>query len=366
MKKLLTGLFIFFTPVFIFLSIPTYILWHSKENFYKIDNLLTGKGKYLIGYVYNESNYHYLKWFDFKTNARKEIWTLGSSRVLPFRKQMFDSSFYNGGYTVSNVKDFRNILKSIPPDKYPKYLIIGLDQWMFNAAWNGNLDYSGWQHDFKFYPSLPETYEMVYNDLFAGKYKHNFIRETNYIQRIGINSIFNDIGFRNDGSMYWGKPGSHNNGPNRFSDAYSRIKQGVRLFEYGYVVSEQTLIELNELLKYCRRYQIEVIAFLPPYSDEIYNVMIKSKKYPYLTGIYPKVKPLFDKYHYEVYDFSNVSLCNSNDQEVTDGYHGGEITYQRLLIKILRSGSVLNRLTNVERLSADLSKKKNNLILYDY
>lgn len=368
MRKFIVRLLIFLAPVILFISTPAYILWHSKENFYKIDDLLRGKQKYLIGYTYNESNYHYLKWFCFYNNERKDVWTLGSSRVLPFRAQMFDSSFYNGGYTVSNVRDFRNVLKSIPPEKYPHYLIIGLDQWMFNPAWQANIDHSGdaWHHDFTFYPTLPEDYKAVYNALFTGKLRHNFTRETPNIQRVGINAIYNNIGFRTDGSMYWGKPRKDTTSSSRFSETYDRIKKGIRLFEYGYEVSDKTIAELNELLSYCQKYQIQVVAFLPPYSDEIYDTMTACKKYPYLTQIYPKIKPLFDRYHYELYDFSHVSLCNSNDQEVTDGYHAGEIAYQRMMIKILQSGSILNKVSNVDRLSNDLSHKKNNYMLYDY
>ena len=119
-------------------------------------------------------------------------------------------------------------------------------------------------------------------------------------------------------------------------------------------------------MKYCKNNKIEIIGFLPPFADEVYSKMYEGNNYNYLKEIYKKAKPIFDKYNYEVYDFSNVSLCNSNDHETIDGFHGGELTYQKLLIKMLDSGSILNQVTNVKRLKTDLSKNINNYIIYSY
>jgi len=81
--------------------------------------------------------------------------------------------------------------------------------------------------------------------------------------------------------------------------------------------------------------------------------------------MHKKIKPFFDKYNFEVYDFSKMSLCNSNDNETIDGFHGSETTYQRMLISMLYSGSVLNKVTSLERLKTDLANRKNNYIVYD-
>ena len=47
---------------------------------------------------------------------------------------MFETSFYNaGGTVITYIKLFR-FFKSIPKDKYPTILIIGLDQFMFQDS----------------------------------------------------------------------------------------------------------------------------------------------------------------------------------------------------------------------------------------
>jgi len=286
---------------------------------------------------------------------------------------MFDSSFYNAGYTISGLNDFRPFLKSIPNAKHPKYIIIGLDQWMFNSSWdrlNSTPSVKSWQNSFSFYPDPDDIY-LIYKDLYAGKYPLDSLQQHNPVQKIGLNATFNNIGFRNDGSMYYGgqivKLMNHDRTARdyEYSNTFDRIKRGNQRFEYGKSVNEKAVLELNELLKYCKEQKIEVIGFLPPFADKVYSKMNESDNYNYMKEIYSKVKPVFDNFKFEIYDFPKVSLCNSNDNETIDGFHGGELTYQKILIIMLDSGSILNQVTNVKRLKIDLSKNKNNYIIYD-
>ncbi|MBI3335398.1 MAG: hypothetical protein HY001_02775 [Candidatus Portnoybacteria bacterium] len=374
MERFLIQVFIFTSPFIILLAPPSYVLWQSKENFYKIDNIVASKEKYLIGYAYNENNYRFLKWTYLNLNENKTIWALGSSRILSFRENMFDATFYNAGYTISSINDFRPFLNSIPNDKHPKYIIIGLDQWMFNSSYDA-LDSSpspeSWQNSFTFYPK-PSAYKTFYEDLFAGKYAFISLKQDNAIHKIGLNAIVNNTGFRNDGSMYYGGQIVKliNNDPTasdyNYSDTFDRIKQGNRRFEYSKSANEKALFELEKLLKYFNDHQINVVAFLPPFADKVYDKMNESDdNYGYLKEIYSRIKPIFDKYNYEVYDFSKVSLSNSSDKETIDGFHGGEVTYQRILITMLDSGSILNQVANVKRLKNDLTNKKNSYIIYE-
>ncbi|MEZ0184333.1 hypothetical protein AB9T89_18975 [Flavobacterium oncorhynchi] len=289
---------------------------------------------------------------------------------------MFKTSFYNVGFTISSIKDFKPFIKSVPPSKRSKYIIISLDQWMFNEYYddlNSTLPIEHWQNGFKFLPVLYPTYNTIYRDLFSGKYTFNSLNPNSKpYSKIGLNAKINNTGFRNDGSFFYGdqiaKLINKDSSANDFgySDTFDRIKDGNRRFQYSKAVNEKAIIELDEFLKYCQSQKIFVIAFLPPFADRVYNKMEESGNYKYIKEIHNKIKPIFDSYNFEVYDFSNVSLCNSNDSETIDGFHGGELTYQKILISMIESGSVLKQFSDVKRLKNDLSKKKNNYIVYDY
>ncbi|MCA9064647.1 MAG: hypothetical protein KDA96_16360, partial [Planctomycetaceae bacterium] len=90
----------------------------------------------LVGYVYNESHYGYLKYGSLIHQPRRPVIALGSSRVLGIRAQMFDVPFFNAGYTIESIGDFRQFLHVLPPEKRPETVLMALDQWMFNPLWN--------------------------------------------------------------------------------------------------------------------------------------------------------------------------------------------------------------------------------------
>lgn len=375
MKKFLLRVVLFTGPILLPLMMLSYILWESKEDFYSLDALVKSKEKYLVGYAYHEDNYKYLKYSYLNSNEKKCIWALGSSRVLQFRKGMFDSSFYNAGYTISSLNDFKPFLESIPENKHPDYLLIGLDQWMFNSTWDPlntipEKDY--WQKSFHKYPEVAQVYMPLSKDVWSGHYTLTSFHKDSGIQKIGLQAAYHNLGFRNDGSMCYGdevlqctlKDSLVN--ADKFSDTYQRIEQGNRRFEYGEKINPKALIALEHLLKYCKMQRLEVIAILPPFADTVYKTMMNSGHYAYLKEIPSQIGPLFKKYHYELYDFSNASFFQSPDYELIDGFHGGEVSYQKMMIHMLDNHSTLNKVTNADRLKTDLTKRKNHYIVYKY
>lgn len=364
---------LFVSPVALVSIVPTYILVTSKENFFDVDRLLTGESKYVLGYTYNEANYRYIKWSHLKLNERKDVWALGSSRVLQFREQTFDKSFYNVGYTISSINDFRPFLKGLPADKLPEYIILGLDQWMFNSVWD-NLKTTPsehyWEDSFSFYPRST-LYGAVYKDLLVKKIPPFMPKSDQSNTRVGFNAILNDTGFRNDGSMRYGKQiaGLLTRDPSiedfEYAGTLNRIDQGISRFEYGESVNEKALVELNELLAYCSEKKIKVVGFLPPFADKVYNkMMAMDSRYQYIKDLDSKIRPIFEKYDYEVYDFSSITKVGSGDNETIDGFHGSEVAYQRIVIEMLKSGSVLNQVTDLNRIVKDLENRPNGYSVY--
>ncbi|MBJ2174570.1 hypothetical protein JBL43_10000 [Aureibaculum sp. A20] len=377
MLKFNKKIIIFSIPVLIFLVIPFVILTKTSEVNSNIDELNLDSQKYLIGYTYNEDNYKYLK-YKRASEKRFDVMALGSSRVLQFRKEMFKTSFYNAGFTIKGLNDYKDFLKLIPKSKLPTYLIIGLDQWMFNASWD-NLESNNFQREqfinnksSKF--SLGFTnYNLVYKDIFKKKITFSSLstKKSSYIP-VGLNARINSTGFRNDGSMYYGNQinklliSDTSAEDYLYQDTFTRIENGNRRFEYANVINLKALEVLNELLSYCHQRNIKVVAILPPFADKVYDKMISSNNYNYIQEISPKITPIFKKYNFEVFQFNTVRICNSSDNETIDGFHGGEKTYLKMLIKILEKGSILNNSCDLEKLREDLNNSINNYLVYDY
>lgn len=369
MKKFISKIVWFSLPIAVVLLVPVITLRSYKENFYHIDEVVKTDQDYLIGYAYNENNYKYLKYKVLTEIDRVNVWAVGSSRSLQFRREMFSKSFYNAGYTITTIKDFVPFLKSISPDKYPDILIVNLDQWMFNENYDqlkSTPNVIQWTDAFTEFPSY-KTIVNVWTDVF--QYKYSLLNNGD-VKNIGLNAAVNNRGFRPDGSMYYGNQvekllvNDSTANDFEFKDTFNRIRFGSNRFQYGKEFNSNTVEEVKNLLLFCRVHDIELIAFLPPYAPRVYEVMSASGEYAYMDSIQSNLIDLFRSREYSLYDFTNPTQIQSNDDEFIDGFHGGEKTYARILLEMLKTNEKLSEYVNSDRLRRDIDSA-NPLILYN-
>lgn len=376
MKKFISKITVFSTPLIVVFLIPVVFLFMTGENYKSIDDTVKSKNDYLIGYAYHESNYRYLKQIELEYRQPQHIIALGSSRVLQFRDKMFTKPFYNAGYTISSISDFIPFIESNLENKKPEVLLIALDQWMFNENWDNLEDYNisekQWNSSFSFKAS-GRTILNVWLDLFSSKYGFEILvgsTEQSKPKKIGLNAIVNNKGFRKDGSIFYGtqihKLLSNDSTANdfRYWDTYSRIENGNRRFEYGAKVNDKAIQALSDLLLFCKRRNIYVVAILPPFANNVNLKMNQSGNYVYMDSIYSKSIELFKKHQFELWDLSNLSKYDSNDDETIDGFHGSEVAYLKMLIYMIENGSELKHVTNINKLKHDLNDRQNNYSVY--
>ena len=374
MKKFILSIIIFSVPILILGLPPSLYLSNTRENFFDLDNILkkSSTEKYLIGYVYNEKNYKYLKWKTISINSKFDIWSIGSSRAMQFRKEMFNKSFYNAGYTVGSINEFLPFMKSINPTKYPDVLIVTLDIWMFNYKHdkvNEIIDETKWSNSFSMEPDF-QVLKSAWKDLIFNKYKSEYIYKSNGYFRIGCNALYKNSGFRNDGSFYYGEQikklliNDSTCSDYKFKSTFSRINKGNERFEYGSIPNPKAFEELEKFLDFCQNNSIKVILVMPPFAKATYNKMLTSGNYDYIQYIPKKCDIFANKKGFEFYDFSSPTTINSNDSEFIDGFHGSEKVYLRLLIKMLESKSILTQKTNIVKLQNDLNNSISNYQVY--
>lgn len=377
MKSFLIKVLLFSLPIFLLFIPPFLVLRISKEGYFNIDKVIDKERDYLIGYAYHEDNYKYIKWKELTSKPKRSVVALGSSRVLQFRAQMFQSDFYNSGYTISSITDFIPFLEGIPSEKYPETLIIGLDQWMYNKAWDpiaGEVSSSSkWKNSFKRSPSIG-TSISIWKDLAAAKYGMEIFQSADgpgEAIKIGLNALVNNKGFRSDGSIYYGSQIDKlvANDPSArdyaFEETFGRIDNGNKRFEYGEEINPKALEELEKLLAFCKNHNIYLIGFLPPFAEGVQTKMDETGQYGYVKGIYDASKAIFDKNEFEFWDLSDLSTFGSSDKEVIDGHHGGEATYLKMLVYMLENGSKLSKHADAEQLKADLKKSRDAYIVYE-
>ena len=65
--------------------------------------------------------------------------------------------------------------------------------------------------------------------------------------------------------------------------------------------------------------------------------------------------------NYEFYDYTSFIKDKTYDSEYLDGFHGSEVTYYRILFDMLKSKSILNKITNQNKIKSKLDNRINSL-----
>lgn len=369
MSKFLRNIIYFIIPIVVVLMFPLTTLYTTGENFMNIDATIEKDENYIIGFGLHDQNFNYLKWKNITFKPKHDLLSVGSSRVLKFRKEMFNKTFYNAGYTIKSMYDFRPFLKSFSEEKLPDYLILGIDQWMFKKTEKHEIRSTDfWRKSFVKYPRF-SILKLVYEGYLDGSLELTYPKSEGVV-KVGLNAFKNNKGFRNDGSMNYGNVIKKIIAKDstlkdfEFKDTYDRIRQGSVQFSYGASMDTAVLRELDSLLFFCQQKKIEVVGFLPPFADAVNQRLKASNNYHYMDSIYDKSMPIFEKYNYEFWDFSELKKVGSGDNEVLDGFHGSEVTYAKMLIYMNNNHSILAHLINIKDLEAKLKNREHSLLIY--
>ena len=346
MKRFIKNISFFLIPPFLFLALPIWIFFMAKSTgefnpTEKNAEIQRDNKKCIIGWAYNEQTPYY-KLIN-ANHYQAPIISLGSSRVMQFRKAIFLDEFYNCGGAVSgNYNEYTNFLKNL--NYNPEIVILGLDTWVFNDTWNANCDeYNSFQTieemDRKTIPLMKD----IFRDWCLKKWTTKDLNL--YPENIGFNGRVKDNGFMYDGSYYYGNiyrdPSTSND--YGFVDTKNRIiSEGYR-FEWGEHIDKDTIKQLDGLLSYCKENNIQVIGFLPPFAPSIFVLMEKSGNYQYIYEIAPACQEMFGKYGYEFYDYLDGNKLHVTDEYFIDGFHGGDVVYARILIDMASNNEKLEK-----------------------
>lgn len=366
LKKFVKNIVLFLLPVVLVLSsaYPFYLMAASTGEFAPImANIQRQRNdtRILLGLGYLEQTPYYKL-----VNAnyfQPKLMALGTSRVMQFECEFFkDGVFYNcGGGVYGNYDEYLNFLRNLTFK--PEIIVLGLDSWVFNDAWNKHCE------EFAQFREIQESHGnfgfalfSIIKDWFSKKWA---IAELNaYPKNIGFNGRVKDKGFRIDGSHYYGDVYRYPELQTdyKFVNTLYRISTGTTRFEYGSQIDTETLIMLEELLKYCKDNNISVIGFVPPFAPSIYKTMRDSGNYDYFNGIAPACEELFKKYNFEFFDYADGAVLNVSDDYFIDGFHGSEVVYGYITKDMTNKHSRLEKYVNKKRLELLLENAYNGLV----
>ncbi|MDD3428825.1 MAG: hypothetical protein PHG02_02320 [Oscillospiraceae bacterium] len=338
MKTFLKKIGLFLLPVGLVLCSFLFLLWHSGDLNSVQDILLQNETDtyFLYGPAYVDPN----PWYKYQRAKfeKAQVLVVGTSRSMQFSSAMFHEGthFYNAGGAIRNLYEIEGFLQAMGTEALPKTLILGLDQYFFNAEWAGA--WSG-ESTYTVSAEIPQinmfgyAWPQLMRDFAKGKY-NPFKVLTAPSAYVGLNAKVNNRGFWPDGSYSYGSAADDlSKGEDAgFKDTFRRIDTGTNRFQYGSEVSADSLAALQSLLAYCHSQGIQVVAYLPPYAPSVFARMQESGNYTYMDKIYAACTPIFALYNASLYDFTNMPL--TSDEMYLDGFHAGDKVYAAMMAEM--------------------------------
>lgn len=305
--------------------------------------------------------------------VKPEITAIGSSRVMQFRGNYFSKPFLNMGGVAGNLAVLRSTLDAMLRIHKPKAVILGLDFWWFSPKWepkpfneepptSGSYNYGfeslkkpwAWLLDGKI--TLAEFFAPVSGGFRAGRY--------------GIMAQQTDDGFGPDGSWYYTAELTGKQRPfdYQFLDSLKQVEHGIKAFyrnpKQGDTggLSAEHLDAFAEIYCRLRARGIQVFVFITPLSSRVLEAMrAHEADYPHLF----ELREALLARGIEVMDFTDPRSFASNDCEFVDGFHGGEISYARMLRDMADSRPALLSYVNMERINQAITDWRGHAFVAD-
>jgi hypothetical protein len=277
---------IWFILTFIICVIPYSLLYiylesNFENNTYSdiVERQITNNSIY--GTALNQNTFSYK--LELIKKVKPNIIALGSSRVMAFRKENFNTSFITAGGGMNYLNEGYNFLENMYQFHKPEYIILGLDFWWFSSNYYQPNYFSYHENDGKSVNTtkIDKTLSWLIsgkvslstftNILNSNKIKNQY---TNY-DNLGFSAISTSDGFRSDGSHFYSKIvfGLEKSGDEKFSNTFKRISDGNSRFEYGNELSKDRINILNKILEIIRNNNTKIIVIIPPIANAVYRKM---------------------------------------------------------------------------------------------
>ena len=339
MARFFLKLFLLSLPVIILLGLPAAAFIFTRE-YYNASDIVQAQTKNK-NILYNSGTANIRKEYKRELIKEKpsEVVIIGTSRILAIRREFFKNpeKITNAGQIITSFSELDQVGKMIK-DK-TKFVIIGLDPQMFNPDFiNQDIPSAVLGNRVERFGNLLGTYwKKFYSDLISGRVNVITLWSNRKTENIGLSSLQNLSGFRDDGSYEYGPSVWNNKHDERIKldvdQSVDVLKANRSSYLYGTRISEGALNDIDSFLAFCKKNNIEVVGFMTPQPHRVYAEFKKvNDVYSYIQKELPKkVNTIFVKYGYKFLDLSDSEIIGVSENDFADPLHGGEEVYKKAL-----------------------------------
>jgi hypothetical protein len=344
-KQLIIATLLFAIPVIGFNALFLFNTGELLSSDQIVEQQLAAGNDFLVGLATRDLNYHYKLSLVKKT--KPDLLILGSSRVVEFKKEFFSQSMMNAGRGVSNINECFSFIKELFSEHVPRMIIIGVDYWWFDDKHhapslaivppeqrNNLVSLRSYLLPFVW---LAQS-KISFKDYLTNINPHHVLGNHNP-KGIGVNALVNHNGFASDGSYLYTKIFSGKNvNDKRFMTSINQIEKAEWIFRAREKVNDVHYKNFIEMVRYLKKYNTKVIFFIPPMAPTVI------KKMDEYSDQYSHIEDLRNRLKHDGVDFIDLHDPQSlatNNCEFIDGFHGGEVTYAKIVAKLAEKNTGL-------------------------
>jgi hypothetical protein len=287
---------------------------------------------------------------------RPEVIMIGSSRVLNFRSGLLtrmQTQFYNAGMSGMQLGEVAAFVNQLTPDTAPRILIVGIDRYWLNAAYNDSLE-----------PSTLPTGQLppelwlrlargVIQELLSGRFSISELlaaRNPSTGERaLGLRAIKSGFGYTADGSRLRIHEARS---PEEMAQMLQENGQTAKVIQPGDSISDAALATLEGMLDHADSLGITVVGVSLPLMPDVYNHLESSDRHGYLRQLSEALPALFAEHEQTYIDLSNPAPFDVTSDDMPDGTHPSDRLSARIFQEIVRAVPALLDYTDPEVLAA--------------
>lgn len=292
-----------FTPILIiyflviFFGDAANVFFHDYEE-NAVNHILNGFNVSNIG-NYNERKFQEI--YIQNNNSNLDVIVLGSSRSMQIGNELFGSkSFFNHSVSGASLEDYLAILNKYSTKNLPSKIILGVDPWIFNQnnsqdRWKTlESDYNDFLDILEINNSNKFSIDVSFFNLISISYFQSSLRDLINIifnptikkELTPTNALITDTNIKlTDGSL--------NYSIERILVSDETLNDYVNSYTRDRIYSMNRYFKLNSFyievfektIDYLQKSGVEVVIFLPPYEQRVYDFMISEDDYNIIQDV---------------------------------------------------------------------------------
>ena len=315
----------------------------------------------VYGTVFNK---HSFDTYGYKLAVAKreqaEVLSIGSSRAHFFKEHFFTHSFYNASYTMTYLQEGRKFLETLFQVSKPSLILFSVEFWWFHPHHYTETPFLPLHTEHTHFDSdyINKFYEYYQDELITD----DIIKTQNLKNSCGLRANKSYEGYFGDGYYCYAQDLINQKAMKKKTNeaCYEMIDKNSFHFKKATTLHKEKFSLFKEILSYCQEQGVKVILTLPPFMEKSYLRLINSPDYIYIHHV---IQALSELDNCEFYNFLNPQSVQSPDPEFYDCYHGGDITYARILQTILQNReSILHQYCSKRHLNAIIQDNSNKVI----